>query len=170
MVAEDIVESLTLDDITKSHAHIISSNAEMLYMDMYNQYHKRYGLDSVVFSVKISEIGRMVQVIQQEINNRRSVCSKQGVLRVSDLDRTKLDDVEQDIVKTLYLHVLLPRYISNKNLNTLSKLMSICIPADIHLLVYHQTDSKPDNIEEINKICYWTVLPENNEISTKEDI
>lgn len=168
MVAEYILDNLVLDDITRSHAHIISCNAEMLYMDTYNQYRKKYGLDSVVFSVKMSEIGKMVKVIQQEIINRRLICNKQNVMRVSDLNRIVLDEIDQDIVKKLYLHVLLPRYISNRNLSMLSKLMCICVPMDIHLLVYHQSDSKSDNIDEINKVCYWTVIDDNGEISSKE--
>lgn len=169
MVAEDILNSLVLDDITRSHAHIVSSNAEMLYNDMFKQYRLKYGLDSVVFSVTASEIGKMINVIHSEILSRRSVCSKHNVMRVSDLNYGLLDDIDQDIVKKLYLHVLLPRYMSNRNISTLIKLMSICIPMDIHLLVYHQADSKEENIEEINKMCYWTVIDDTDEIFNKEE-
>lgn len=157
MLTGKIVDALEFDDQLKAHVQVVSTKIEMLHESLYKEFQRRYGLESIVFSVMDNEISRMYNVIKQETVNRRSICNKYGKARVSDLTVSEITEGERDTVRKLYLHVLLPKTEKNRNIEILIKLIRLSIPLDIHFVLYQCKSSRGEFLDKIDSITCWKV-------------
>lgn len=167
MLTEEMLEKINFDDILNCHAQVLSGKIETLHENFYKQFSRKYGLESIVFSVKDNEISRMYNVIKKESIRRRRICIRYGKNRVSDLNKREITEEERNTTQRLYLHILLPKTEKNRNIDVLVKLIRKCSPLDIHFILYQSLDSKDKFIDAIEDIVTWKVNEDKNSIINK---
>lgn len=160
-----MLKNIEFNDITKAHALVVTEAPEMAFDDILFEVETTVPINSSIVSVRPHEIGEFARELNLELNHRKSIIMSYGVVRKSDIEVTDIFDNE--VLNDVYVCMLLPRTLMNKNISMLSNIYSQTIRFGIHIITVIDEGADERILEEIDKYSYWKINWDYKEVMHK---